>query len=169
MVVEVEEAAEKSYGVGGAPFVVLVVVVVDADVAAAAVVADVDMQEVVQARYMVGRLLMGGVLVDMFSTLALLCLIALIVAFGFFEVLLVPRARSFPDRWNRGYLLVVEAAASLTWAERDMPLNEHRRTPLWPNSDQERSAPDLIFLDVRRVISTKCRGKILRIAWKWPE
>lgn len=166
MVVEVEEAAVKSYGVDGAPFVVPVVVVVDADVAAA-----VDMQEVVQARYMVGRLLMGGVLVGMFSTLALSCLNALIVVFGFCEVLLVPQARSFPDRdrWNRGYLLGVEAAASLTWAERDMPLNEHRRTPLWPNSDQERSAPDLIFLDVRRVIGTKCRGKILRIAWKWPE
>lgn len=67
------------------------------------------------------------------------------------------------DRWTRGFVLV-EAAEILTWAERGMPLNEHCRTP--PNSNQERTAPDLIFLDVRRVICSNGRGVMLRIAWK---
>lgn len=61
------------------------------------------------------------------------------------------------DRWSQGSVLV-EAAEILTWAERGMPLNEHCRTPLWPNSDRERTAPGLIFLDVRRVRGTKYRG-----------
>jgi hypothetical protein len=61
---------------------------------------------------------------------------------------------------------LVEAAEILTWAERGMPLNEHCRTPLWPNSDRERTAPGLIFLDVRRVRCTKYRDETLRIAWK---
>jgi hypothetical protein len=69
------------------------------------------------------------------------------------------------DRWNRGYVLV-EAAEILTWAERGMPLHEHCRTPLWPNSDRERSAPDLIFPAVRRAEYTNYRGDTLRIAWK---
>jgi hypothetical protein len=68
------------------------------------------------------------------------------------------------DRWSRGYVLV-EAAEILTWAERGMPLNEHCRTPLWPNSDRERTAPGLIFLAVRRARCTKYRGERLRIAW----
>ena len=71
------------------------------------------------------------------------------------------------DRWSRGYVLV-EAAEILTWAERGMPLFEHCRTPLYPNSDREKSAPDLIFLDVRRARYTKYRDKLLRIAWKRP-
>ena len=76
---------------------------------------------------------------------------------------------SFPDhdRWHRGVVLV-EAAEILTWAEKGMPFVEHCRTPLWPNSDRERSAPGLIFLDVRRVGYTKCRDESLRIAWKRP-
>ena len=69
------------------------------------------------------------------------------------------------DRWLRGFVLV-EAAEILTWAERGMPLNEHCRTPLWPNSDRERTAPGLIFLDVRRVRCTKYRDETLKIAWK---
>jgi len=69
------------------------------------------------------------------------------------------------DRWLRDFVLV-EAAEILTWAERGMPLFEHCRTPLCPNSDRERSAPDLIFLDVRRAECTKYRDKTLRIAWK---
>jgi hypothetical protein len=69
------------------------------------------------------------------------------------------------DRWNRGYVLV-EAAEILTWAERDMPLNEHCRTPLWPNSDRVRTSPGLIFLAVRRARCTNCRDDTLRIAWK---
>ena len=69
------------------------------------------------------------------------------------------------DRWNRDYVLV-EVAEILTWAERGKPLNEHRRTPLWSNSDQERSAPDLIFPAVRRARCTNDRGDTLRIAWK---
>jgi hypothetical protein len=71
------------------------------------------------------------------------------------------------DRWARGFVLV-EAAEILTWAERDMPLFEHCRTPLWPNSGRERSTPGLIFLDVRRARCTKYRDKTLRIAWKRP-
>jgi hypothetical protein len=69
------------------------------------------------------------------------------------------------DRWLRGFVLV-EAAEILTWAERGMPLFEHCRTPLYPNSDREKSAPDLIFLDVRRERYSKYRDKPLRIAWK---
>lgn len=69
------------------------------------------------------------------------------------------------DRWSRGFVLV-EAAEILTWAERGMPLNEHCRTPLWPNSDRWKSAPGLIYLDVRRVICLNCRDEVLGIAWK---
>jgi len=69
------------------------------------------------------------------------------------------------DRWHRGYVLV-EAEEILTWAERGMPLNEHCRTPLWPNSDRERTSPGLIFLAVRRATYTNYRGNALRIAWK---
>jgi hypothetical protein len=70
------------------------------------------------------------------------------------------------DRWSQGYVLV-EAAEILTWAERGMPLNEHCRTPLCPNSYRERIAPGLIFLAVRRGRCTKYRGESLRIAWTW--
>lgn len=69
------------------------------------------------------------------------------------------------DRWFRGYVWV-EAAEILTWAEKGMPSCEQRRTPLWPSSDRERSAPGLIFLDVRRVECTKYCDMVLRIAWK---
>ena len=68
------------------------------------------------------------------------------------------------DRWIQGYVLV-EAAEILTWAERGMPLNEHCRTPLWPNSDRERTSPGLIFLAVRRARCTNYRDDTLRIAW----
>jgi hypothetical protein len=85
------------------------------------------------------------------------------------ERLLVHSTHSFHDhdRWVRGFVLE-EAAEILTWAERGMPLFEHCRTPLYPNSDREKSAPDLIFLDVRRARYTKYRDKPLRIAWKRP-
>jgi len=69
------------------------------------------------------------------------------------------------DRWSRDFVLV-EAAEILTWAERGMPLNEHRRTPLWPNSNREKSAPGLIYLDVRRVRCMNYRDEVLGIAWK---
>jgi len=89
-----------------------------------------------------------------------------------FEVLVFPERllahltiHSRHDRWSQGSVLV-EAAEILTWAERGMPLNEHCRTPLWPNSDRERTAPGLIFLDVRRVRCTKYRDETLKIAWK---
>jgi hypothetical protein len=67
------------------------------------------------------------------------------------------------DRWNRGYVLV-EAAEILTWAERGMPLHEHCRTPLWPNSDLERTSPGLTFPSFRRVRCRNYRGDALRIA-----
>lgn len=69
------------------------------------------------------------------------------------------------DRSSQDSVLVA-VAAILTWAERGRPLNEHCRTPLWPNSDQERNAPGLICLDVRRVRCMKVREGLLRIAWK---
>jgi hypothetical protein len=69
------------------------------------------------------------------------------------------------DRWNRGYVLE-EAGEILTWAERGMPLHEHCRTPLWPNSDRERTSPGLTFLAVRRARCTNYRDDSLRIAWK---
>ncbi len=69
------------------------------------------------------------------------------------------------DRRSPDFVLVEEAEI-LTWAERGMPLNEQCRTPLWPNSDRERTAPGLIFLDVRRGRYTKYRDEMLRIAWK---
>jgi hypothetical protein len=70
------------------------------------------------------------------------------------------------DRWILDYVLV-EAAETLTWAERGMPLNEHCRTPLWPNSDRERTSPGLTFLAVRRARCTNYRDDTLRIAWTW--
>jgi hypothetical protein len=69
------------------------------------------------------------------------------------------------DRWHRGYVLV-EAAETLTWAERGKPLDERCRTPLWPNSDLKKTAPDLTFLAVRRARYTNVRDGTLRIAWK---
>jgi len=93
--------------------------------------------------------------------------ICLIGAFAFLKRRLAHLIHSFRghDRWNRGFVLV-EAAEILTWAETGMPSSEHCRTPLWPNSDRERSAPDLIFLAVRRARCTRYRGKIVGIAWK---
>jgi hypothetical protein len=93
--------------------------------------------------------------------------ISLIGAFAFLERRLAHLIHSFRDhdRLNRGFVLV-EAAETLTWAETGMPSSEHCRTPLWPNSDRERSAPDLIFLAVRRARCTRYRGKIVGIAWK---
>jgi hypothetical protein len=93
--------------------------------------------------------------------------------YALLEMLEAPERRlaqsihSFHDRdhWHRGYVLV-EAAEILTWAERGKPLNERCRTPLWPNSDRERIAPDLIFPAVRRARCTNYRGDALRIAWK---
>jgi hypothetical protein len=93
--------------------------------------------------------------------------ISLIEAFAFLERRLAHLIHSFcdHDRLNRGFVFV-EAAGILTWAETGMPSSEHCRTPLWPNSDRERSAPDLIFLAVRRARYTRYRGKIVGIAWK---
>ena len=62
---------------------------------------------------------------------------------------------------------LVEAAEILTWAVRGMPWNERRRTPLWPNSDREKTSPGLIFLAVHRARCTNNRSDLLRIAWKW--
>jgi hypothetical protein len=95
-------------------------------------------------------------------------LLALLATFDFPERCLVHLAHSFRDhdRWFQGYDLV-EAAEILTWAERGMPLLEHGRTPLWSNSDQERTSPGLIFLAVRRARYTNCRDEKLRIAWTW--
>jgi hypothetical protein len=86
---------------------------------------------------------------------------------AFLERRPAPPTHSFHDhdRWSRGFVLV-EAAEILTWAERGMPLNEHCRTPLWPNSNPEKNAPGLIYLDVRRVWCTNDRVEVLRIAWK---
>jgi len=67
------------------------------------------------------------------------------------------------DRQTPGYV-VVEAVEILTWAETDMPCFEQSRTPLWPNSGQERTGPGLICLGVRRAICSKSRDSILRIA-----
>lgn len=55
------------------------------------------------------------------------------------------------DRRTLGYV-VVGAVEILTWAETDMPCFEQSRTPLWPNSGQERTGPGLICLGVRRVM-----------------
>ena len=67
-------------------------------------------------------------------------------------------------RWSQGSVLV-ESAEILTWAERGMPLNEHCRTPLCPNSDQGRIAPGLTFLAVHQARYTIYRSKILMVAW----
>lgn len=72
------------------------------------------------------------------------------------------------DRWHRGYVLV-EVVEILTWAERGKPLSERCWTPLWPSSDRERSAPDLIFPSVRRAKCTNGHRDVLRIAWKWSD
>ncbi len=45
--------------------------------------------------------------------------------------------------WSPGFVLV-EAAGILTWAEKDMPSNEHRRMPLWPNLSLWKIVPGLI-------------------------
>jgi hypothetical protein len=110
---------------------------------------------------------------DMLTDLARMLVVAPSAALGApFQVLVFPERllahltiHSRHDRWSQGSFLV-EAAEILTWAERGMPLNEHCRTPLWPNSDRERTAPGLIFLDVRRVRCTKYRDETLKIAWK---
>lgn len=95
---------------------------------------------------------------------------ALFVVFAFLERRPAHSTHSFHDhdRWSQSFVLV-EVAEILTWAERGMPLNEHCRTPLWPNSDRERTAPGLIYLDVRREEYTKGRDEVLRIAWKRPD
>jgi hypothetical protein len=67
------------------------------------------------------------------------------------------------DRRTLGYV-VVESVEILTWAETDMPCFEQSRTPLWPNSGQERTGPGLIYLGVRRVMCLKIRDSMLRIA-----
>jgi hypothetical protein len=55
------------------------------------------------------------------------------------------------DHRKPGYF-VVEAVENLTWAEKDMPWSEQRRSPLWPNSGREKTWPGLDFLGVHRVI-----------------
>jgi hypothetical protein len=70
------------------------------------------------------------------------------------------------NRWHRGYDLAA-AAEILTWAARGTPLREPRRTPLWPNSDREKTSPGLISPAVRRARYTSYRRDALRIAWKW--
>ncbi|RDL39974.1 uncharacterized protein BP5553_04314 [Venustampulla echinocandica] len=100
--------------------------------------------------------------------MALFDLVGLAGAFGSLEKRLVHLVHSphGHDRWNQGYDLV-GVVETLTWAERGMPLSEHNRTPLFPSSDRERTAPDLIFLDARRVRWTEENWSVrLRIAWK---
>ena len=67
------------------------------------------------------------------------------------------------DRLTPDYV-VVEAVEILTWAEMDTPCFEQSRTPLWPNSGQERTGPGLICLGVRRAICSNIRASMLRIA-----
>jgi hypothetical protein len=92
------------------------------------------------------------------------------VLFAFLERRPAHPTHSFHDhdRWSRGFVWV-EVAEILTWAERGMPLNEQCRTPLWPNLDRERTAPGLIYPDVRREEYTNDRDEVLRIAWKRPD
>lgn len=78
-----------------------------------------------------------------------------------------PLTHSFHDydRWNPG-CVYREVEETLTWAERGMPKTELRRVPLWPNSDQEKSEPGLIFLAVHRARYLNDRLGSLKIAWK---
>jgi hypothetical protein len=112
-------------------------------------------------------MLEDAALIDMLSTVPPLAPISLNEAFEILKRRLAHLIHSFHDRdrLNRGFVLV-EAAEILTWEETGMPSTEHCRTPRWPNSGRERSAPDLIFLAVRRARCTRYRGKIVRIAWK---
>lgn len=64
----------------------------------------------------------------------------------------------------------VGAVATLTWAEKDRPLNREGTPSLrWPNSSRERSAPDWICLGAGRVElqSSRCCG--LGFAWNRAE
>jgi hypothetical protein len=141
-----------------------------AAVAEASVVVVVDIEA---ARAACLPFCMGYTVSEEFDLAGMLVVVAPSAALGApFEVLVVPERRlahltihSYHDRWSQGSVWM-GAAEILTWAERGMPLNEHCRTPLWPNSDRERTVPGLIFLDVRRVRCTKYRSERLRIAWK---
>ena len=65
-------------------------------------------------------------------------------------------------------LLLAEAAETLTWAERDMPLLEQQSRTLpcrRPSSGRERSAPGLICPGAGRAEWTPCRDSGLRLAW----
>lgn len=107
-------------------------------------VASVDMRAVLKCHP-------SGLLVDILGENGLLDDMSSVVGFGFLDRLLAHWIHSYHDLdyWNQGYVWVEEAEI-LTWAERGMPLSEHCRTPLWPNSNPEKIEPDLIFLDVRR-------------------
>jgi len=91
----------------------------------------------------------------------------LLVMFDFPERHLAPSIHSLHDRdrWHRGYVLVEAVEKILTWAERGRPLSEQCRTPLWPNSGREESAPDLISPAVHRARRSNCRSGMLGIAW----
>lgn len=112
-------------------------------------------------------LLEGDVLVEMLSAVVPLGRRALVETPGLLGILLAYLIHSSldRDRSNRGCVLE-EVAETLTWEETGMPSTEHCRTPRWPNSNLERSAPDLIFLAVRRARYTRYRLEILRSAWK---
>lgn len=88
---------------------------------------------------------------------------------GFLGKRFVRLSHSFHNRdlSDRDFV-VVEVAETLTWAEMGTPSSEHYRTPLWPSSRRERSAPNLTSVDGRRAIWTRYLGKAMRIAWKWP-
>lgn len=150
--------------VGGEPFAEVVAVVVVVDIASVVVV-------VVHSPYcMALGMASNAALARTGDTLAWAALVVPHAPSAVFVFLYRRPAHSIHsfhdhDRWTRGFVLV-EAAEILTWAERGMPLNEHCRTPLWPNSNPGKTAPDLIFLDVRRVRCTNDRGVGLRIAWK---
>lgn len=124
-------------------------------------VASVDMKAVLKKCHP------SGLLVDILDENGLLDDMSSAEGFGFLDRPLVHWIHSYHDLdcWNQGYVWVEEAEI-LTWAERGMPLSEHCRTPLWPNSNPEKIAPDLIFLDVRRGSYRKFRGVLLKIAWK---
>jgi len=144
------------------------VVAPDAEQLAAPAVGRGVMVLIVYPPFDMGNMMLeDAALVDMLSTVPPLAPIPLIEAFEILKRRLAHLIHSFHyrGRSNRGFVLV-EAAEILTWEETGMPSTEHCRTPRWPNSGRERSAPNLIFLAVRRARCTRYRGEIVRIAWK---
>lgn len=66
------------------------------------------------------------------------------------------------DHRTPGYVVV--EGETLTWAETDTACLEQDQTPLWPTPGQEKTWPGLICPGVRRVVCSKCRDSIMRIA-----